>query len=264
MGKTSLARATALLCRRHGKNVIYASWSPLDEEAPPSLLEKEGIEWLALQATQAFREYALKILRFEKLYETIFENQVLKTFILAAPGLSQTVIAGKLWDLYENGSQDIVVVDLPASGHTYSFFQSPFGVKRIFRTGFVYREALKIIQMFESSASRLDFVGIPEEMSVEENRQFYDKLKFLAPFSMGYLLVNQCLPTLQMPSPADFSTLSLDAKGIVERYEASKKLEEEALALAKSLPLPALHVPRFSTDDEAKILNEIARTLDKA
>lgn len=262
VGKTSIALATALLARRHGKRVAFASWSPLDIESPPPSLEREGIEWLPLESSECFREYALKILRFEKVYDTIFENPVLKTFILAAPGLSQTVIAGKIWDLYENGHQDLLIVDLPASGHAYSFFQSPFGVKKIFRLGFVYKEALKIVTMFEDTNTRLDFVGIPEEMSVEENSQFYERLKKLAHFSFGYLHVNQCLPHFEAPSPGALNLLSPEIRECIQNQNALERLEKESLTLAKNLPLKMQEIPRFPELLEEEILNKIATHME--
>src|SRR6185295_6148648 len=130
----------------------------------------------------AFREYALHVLKFDRIYQAIFENHVLKTFIQAAPGLSETVIAGKVWDLFEHGKQDLLIVDLPASGHAFSFFQSPLGIQKVFSTGFVHKEAIKISQMFENPNVRIDLVTLPEEMPIVESLQFHEKLSRLYPF----------------------------------------------------------------------------------
>lgn len=262
VGKTSLALATALACQRRGKNVIYCSWSPLDVESPPALLEREGIEWVPLTAQDAFKEYALKILRFEKVYETIFENPVLKTFVLAAPGLSETVVAGKIWDLHHHRKHDLIIVDLPSSGHAYSFFHSPLGVKRIFRLGFVYKEALKIIGMFESPETRLDFVGIPEEMSVEENSLFYQKLKKLATFSFGFLHMNQCLPHFEEPSSAALAHLPQDVLECLEHHRIQKKAEQEAQEHSRTLPFSVQEIPRFAVSTEEEVVTKIAAHLE--
>ena len=122
VGKTAIAMATALLCKRHGKRVVFASWSPFDSSNQSLPEENHEIETVHLETLSAFREYALHILKFNKLYDIIFDNPVLKTFVKAAPGLSETVIAGKVWDLYDNGNQDILIIDLPSSGHAFSFF----------------------------------------------------------------------------------------------------------------------------------------------
>lgn len=263
VGKTSLATATALLCEKHGKRVSFLSWTPLEgAEETPAIFRGKNIEWVPLESTAAFKEYALKILRFERIYDTIFENAVLKTFIMAAPGLSETVVAGKIWDLNENGSQDLIIVDLPASGHAYSFFQSPFGVKRIFKMGFVYKEALKIVGMFESRESRLDFVGIPEEMSVQENIQFYGKLKSLANFSFGFLHLNQCLPSFPIPNASAIANLPEAVQNVVTAHASTYAAERDSIRFSKELPLQSHEIPRYSESADHEIIQRIATHLE--
>ena len=43
------------------------------------------------------REYALMILRYETLYNLVFENKVVRYFLNAAPSLAEIVMLGKVW-----------------------------------------------------------------------------------------------------------------------------------------------------------------------
>lgn len=127
VGKSSLAWSTAVACSRKGLKVGVAAWKSVQTFPPPP-----NIDLIELETLAAFREYVVKVVRFEKVYDVVFDNPVLSTFVAAAPGLSDTVIGGKLWDLWDNKTYDLLVVDLPASGHAYQFFQSPLGVKKYF------------------------------------------------------------------------------------------------------------------------------------
>ena len=116
-GKTTLAWATALACQRNGLKVAVASWNKYEDEISSTPVQDSNIRWVPLETFSAFKEYALGIVRFEKLYQAVFDNEILKAFIQAAPGLSETVIAGKIWDLWDKKKQDLIIVDLPSSGH---------------------------------------------------------------------------------------------------------------------------------------------------
>lgn len=264
VGKSAVAWATAALLQRSGRAVAFLSWSPFDKTAEPEVVGLQGIEWIRLNALECFREYALQILKFDRVYDAIFENKVLKTFVQAAPGLSETVVAGKIWQLFEKSKVDHLIVDLPASGHALSFFQSPLGIKKLFAMGLVHKEASKIAQMFEHPKTRLDFVAIPEEMSLIETKEFHEKLKALHPFPFGALHVNQCLQSFTLPEATVEKTLPPDISEVLVRYREQKAREVEALEQISDLPLPKLFIPKFSTESATRTIEKISEVLAKA
>ena len=196
VGKTSLAWAMALALSRHQRKVRVVSWSPFDADPSTSVLNSLKIPWEQLEPFACFREYALKTLKFEKLLDAVFENKILKAFIDVAPGLAETVVAGKVWDLYDRAEQDTLIVDLPATGHAISFFKSPMGIEKMFPSGFVHRHASDICDMFFDPYSRLDLVTLPEEMALVESKHLIDRVSKLGKFSLGFLWINQCTPEL--------------------------------------------------------------------
>ncbi len=261
VGKTSTAWATALAAKRAGKRVIVAAWDPLDLARIPagnSLLS--GIESLVLDTRTCFREYALLTVKFEKLYDIVFENHVLRTFIDTAPGISDTVIAGKLENLVETHEYDLVVVDLPSSGHTLSFFQSPLGIRKIFSVGSVHRDVVRILDLFQGPKARLDFVSIPEELSVTENAELKKKLSNVFPMSFGFLHMNQLIPPFDLPT-AELLPASL--RGCRRQYEEKGRLQAEAVISAATLELPMMKYFRSALPESLMVIDKLSLEMEK-
>lgn len=264
VGKTTLTWATALACARLGRRVTVASWRPVgsDAEAPP--FASEGIASVHLETLSAFREYTLQLIKFDTLYNAVFDNHVLRTFVMVAPGLSETVIAGKVWDLYGHERRDLVLVDLPASGHAISFFNSPIGVRKMFPVGFVSRETDKILAMFTAPETRIDLVALPEELPLVECRELKAQLDKLHRFHFGFLHLNNCLPKLKVPSETELSKTAPEVKEAVERFRNRLAAETEANGLADEIGLPQVHVPRFPTEALRESISKVSEFLEKA
>lgn len=259
VGKTTLVWATAAALAETGKKVAVAAWS--DTDARPAGFPS-GVEWVHLETMGCFREYVLQVVRFEKLYETIFENRVLRTFVLAAPGLSDTVIAGKLLELYRRGVYDTVLVDLPSSGHALSFFHSPLGVKRIFGVGFVHKETARICEMLAQPDVRVDLVAIAEELPVVEGLELKEKLEKLHPFHFGFLHLNQMLPDLAGLRRASLpSSVPQSTQDLVDEYQGRWKRQESNRELAKKAQLPIVETERITAADEVELIAGVTRSL---
>lgn len=233
VGKTSLAWSTALACARRGKRVTVASWNPTGSEVVPTSRDW-GVDWLGLETMAAFKEYVLRTLYFEKLFDAVFDNHVFRTFVMATPGLSDTVIAGKIWDRCERQEQDLLIVDLPSTGHAISFLKSPIGVQEVFSMGVVRRETDRIRALFSSPATRFDVVATAQELPMTEAVLLNHTIEKLFPGRSGYLLLNKKLPVFA--TPTDTSALSAEDIAILERYRADEKEQTATLSQAPSLP----------------------------
>lgn len=259
VGKSAVAWATALLCQQAGKEVGVISWNPLDETAKTPALTSFQIPWEVLDPMAAFKEYTLRLLKFEKIFDLVFENHVLQTFIKAMPGLSETVYAGKIWDLVDKDKYDILIIDLPASGHAYSFFKSPLGIDKIFSKGFVHSETQKICRFFKEPTTRIDFVALPEEMSMIETIEFKEKLKALMDFNFGFLHLNQCLPHFDVRADAVPAPFQVTA----DRYAQAVQKQKETLTLSHDLRLPTIEIPRFPIEKMGETVRRIAEVLSQ-
>lgn len=262
VGKSTIAWAIARAVAARGKRVAVASWNPLEEGFAEQAPAHPSIRWLQLDASSCFREYASRILKFETLYNVIFENYVLQTFLKATPGVSDTVIAGKLWDVWNRGDQDLLVVDLPSTGHALSFFSSPFGVNRIFSMGFVHKESEKILELFQAPTTRIDLVALPEELPITEAGYLKQKLDSLGTFPLGYLHMNQTSP--EFPLPANLPQLPEDVRACVEGYLERREREGVASDIAAELKLPQIPIPRFPVKDREQTLTLVTEFLESA
>ncbi len=261
VGKTAIAWGTALALSRQKRKVRFVSWNPFETSLEPLALKSFGIHWEQLDAAICFKEYALKTLKFEKILDVIFENKVLKAFIEVAPGLSETVIAGKVWDLFDRGQQDVLIVDLPATGHALSFFKSPMGIEKMFATGFVHRQAGNICDMFMDPYTRLDLVTLPEEMPLVESEQFIDQLLKLGKFPLGFLWINQCTPKFFLPTHMQ-KKLPPNIKECLEDHRLRLEREQISIEKAKDLPLMMKQIPRFTTEVLKETIELIADSLE--
>lgn len=259
VGKSTVAWATALALHRRGLRVRLAAWAPFEDVkvTPPAGVPDARFPVQSLETLGAFREYALRILKFGTIYDTVFDNRILRTFLLASPGLSETVIAGKIMDLVDRREQDVLVVDLPASGHAESFFRSSNGIRKIFPAGFVHRQATRIVEMYEEPWCRVDLVALPEELPLRECAELRDRLRAAQPVNFGFLHVNQrapfaAIPVLGEAPPAVTATF--------ERYQARLDREAEALKLALPLDLPQIEIPQFTRSD-GPVVDAMARFL---
>jgi len=86
---------------------------------------------------RALAEYGLMILRWQSVYEMVFENRVTRAFLRAIPGLDDYALLGKAWFHTTEEKRgkpvwDTVVFDMPASGHSVSMLRVPWGTAPTF------------------------------------------------------------------------------------------------------------------------------------
>lgn len=260
VGKTSLAWATAVAARKHGLRPAVCAWSPYGEVTAALPVDEPGIDWVPLTTVGCFREYALNIVKFEKIYDVVFDNPILKTFLLAAPGLSETVIAGKIWDLWDHGSADLILVDLPSSGHAASFFRSPLGVQKVFSFGVVHRNTTRILEMFQHESTRLDLVTLPEDLPMTEAWELKAELASLHRFSWGFLHVNRCTPEIEPPK--DRSALSRGVRECLAFQEGRLAEEREALARVRRFELRSTRLDRLASEARKETIYRLAEALE--
>jgi len=201
VGKSAVACASALLAQRLGRKVFLVSWNPFDTQARNYPFSSLGISQLVVDGPSCFKEYARGLLKLEKMVDWVLDHKIISAFVSAAPGLSETVIAGKIWDLTDKFPDALVLVDLPSSGHAFSFFSSPLALRRLFKLGIVHREIERICDMIQSPETAVQFICLPEELPVQETLDFISKLKQLGNFHFNPLLLNQCLPPFLSPPP---------------------------------------------------------------
>lgn len=200
VGKSAIASATALLAQRHGKPAILVSWNPFDQQARPLPYQALGIPHLLLNGMDCFREYALQILKFEKVVDLVLDNKVVNTFISAAPDSLRRLLRGKSGTLPAR-TLTLWFWLISQLAVTLSLFSSPLGLRKLFRMGLVHREIERICEMMLSPSTLIQLLSIPEELSVTETLELKKKLLSLGEFNFSPLFLNQCLPNFPGTPP---------------------------------------------------------------
>lgn len=163
----------------------------------------------AVNATpaSALAEYGLMILRFQSVYEMVFENRVTKAFLRAIPGLDDYALLGKAWFHTTEEKRgkpvwDTVVFDMPASGHAMSLLRVPQVIVDTVPEGPLVRDARTILALLRDPArTAAVLVTLAEEMPVNETIELEGKLNAIG-IAPQHLVVNQVFPRHFAPGSA--------------------------------------------------------------
>ncbi len=119
----------------------------------------------------------------------------------AAPGLTELVTIGKVWDLAQLEPRaggpvfDLAIVDAPATGHGLAMLRAPSTYASIARVGPVGRHAERIDSFVRDPVQTgVLTVALPEEMPVNETVEFERALRRELDMSIDAIVVNAVHP----------------------------------------------------------------------
>ncbi len=198
VGKTTVSLALGLLAAQAGKKTLIAEIN--SEEQVAHLLGRPPIDYhevellpglwgINILPKKSFEEYILLQIKFQSLYNAVFENRFVRHFLDATPGLADLMCIGKVYELVKD--YDLVIVDAPATGHGVALLEIPSIVAKAVRVGPLHTEAVKIdLLLHEKSKTQVVIVTLPEEMPVAETIELNQKLKKLE-LALGPVFLNQ-------------------------------------------------------------------------
>jgi anion-transporting ArsA/GET3 family ATPase len=205
VGRSTMAAAIAAACARRGRRtLLYQSnandrfgdyfgkpaLGPEPSELAPNLYG------LNTSPASALKEYGLMILKFQKVYDMIFENRITKAFLRAIPGLDDYSIIGKAWFHTTEEKRgrpvwDTLVFDMPASGHSLTMLRIPWVILETVPEGPLTRDARSVQALLRDQArTAIVMVTLAEEMPTQEARELTTKLGALG-LHPQRVLVNQ-------------------------------------------------------------------------
>src|SRR5919112_292755 len=166
VGKTTVAAALGLLAARAGKRTVI-----------------------------------FEVAEQERLTGMFGGSSLFRYLSAAAPGLSELVTIGKVWDLAQlerrtGGSVfDLAIVDAPATGHGIAMLRAPSTYAGVARVGPIRRQALKIDGFLRDSArTGVVVVALPEEMPVNETFELERRLGEEMEMAIDRAVVNALYP----------------------------------------------------------------------
>jgi anion-transporting ArsA/GET3 family ATPase len=231
VGRTTLAAALALAAVRRGQRVVVCEVA--EQERLGGVLGDpayDGVHHVSVDPDRAKQEWLRYQLKSRTLAGVLGGSGLFQYLTAAAPGLTELVTMGKVWDLAQlepriGTAYDLAIVDAPATGHGLAMLRAPSTYARIAAVGPVGRHAERIDAFVRDPAQTgVLTVALPEEMPVNETVEFERALRRELDMAVDTIVVNAV-------HPARF-----DAKEIarIERANGGGPVAQAALAAALS------------------------------
>ncbi|MCS6927639.1 MAG: AAA family ATPase [Candidatus Binatia bacterium] len=294
VGKTTLATALALVAARQEKRTLLVELEgntraaslfglpPHSERASEPRPVSPTLFTVSVSGQAALEEYLRLVFPAKRLLHTILESRLYQYFVAAAPGLKELLSMGKIWyeeRKREQGTErpcwDLLIIDMPATGHSVQYLRMPQAAFATFASGMVHREAERIMALFcDPAKTAVNLVAIPEELSVSETLEAYHQLQNELRLPLGILFINRVRPPTV--SLAALARLGVDpraqprdrslAEQALRRAQLEAALGEAQVPLVRrleTLPLPSVRLPFcFAEDFALPQVEQLSRLLE--
>lgn len=281
VGKSTVAAAFALkqkmlnpksrvLLAELGPQSFYTYYFKTDQKVDstpqPTSLGFDVARW---SGDSCLKEYALYLLKIQKLYQIFFENPVAKVLLDIAPGLTELAITGKITsgpprNVGPKLNYDILIVDSFSTGHFLSLLRAPLAMRDAIRVGPIHEQSKKILEVLGNPLqTRLHIVSLPEALPIEESIELANSIKTLLPKQFPRFWLNKIIEF-----PQSFND---EPKGILPLLESKKnrqiseikKFETHFAELKKSsLTEGYQKLPYCLKSDEIELVQNLAREIE--
>lgn len=188
IGKTYIAANLAQLAAARGKRVCIVENRVDDQIAPlfghPPIGHKitellPNLYTINLDARENFRDFVVKHLGFESLFERVFNTKIIKSFIRMLPGIAELTLLGRLYHMTALAKQpfDLVILDGYSSGHFLNLMTTPDAVIRSGLIGPVLEETKRLRSFINAPGnSAILLVTTAEPLVMSEAMDFLPQI----------------------------------------------------------------------------------------
>jgi anion-transporting ArsA/GET3 family ATPase len=281
VGKTTLAAALGLAAVRRGKRVVVCEVA--EQERLGSMIEDppDGLHHVSVDPDRAKEEWLRYQLKSRTLAGVLGGSGLFQYLTAAAPGLTELVTMGKLWDLAQlepragGRAYDLTIVDAPATGHGLAMLSAPGTYARIAKVGPVGRHAARIDAFIRDPAQTgVLTVALPEEMPVNETVEFEHALRRDLEMAVDAIVVNAVHPTRfsaeeterlgKATAEARVTQAALSAAVSEQRRARAEHAQVKRLRRAATAPvatLPRIFEPELGREHLERLSVELERKL---
>ncbi len=292
VGRSTVAAAIASRCAEAGRRTLlfqanandrFATYFGADEVDTEIRRLESNLYAVNTTPAAAVEQYGLMILRWRRVYNLVFENTMVKSFLRAIPGFEDYAVLGKAWfhtTEEKRGAPvwDTLVFDMPASGHSLSMLRIPKVILEAVPEGPLTRDARSMSELLgDRNRCAITLVTLAEEMPANEARELSAKLQSELDLTPDLLVVNQVYPDHFAPgSPAakvlaavgSTSELPSPLDAVAEHAEvarARRNVQRKHLGeLANDLPMPLVELPVLFEGIRRGQISELSETLARA
>lgn len=130
-----------------------------------------------LQTYPSFLEYVHAKVKIPKLLLNLTDHPRIRNVFLAMPGLSQTVLLGKIWYEAQRRAQNnlgsLVIVEAPPLGQAEQFFSINQTVKVLFKMGPFFNDAQHVERaLHDPSFCEMVLVTLLDDLPVDETTEY--------------------------------------------------------------------------------------------
>jgi anion-transporting ArsA/GET3 family ATPase len=299
VGKTTVAAALGLLAARAGKRTVICEVA--EQERLSDLFEVDAsgheerelapnLHTVSVDPELAKEEWLRYQLKSGTLAGVLGGSSVFRYLSAAAPGLSELVTIGKVWDLAQlerrtGGSVfDLAIVDAPATGHGIAMLRAPSTYASVARVGPIRRQALQIDTFLRDRArTGVVVVALPEEMPVNETLDLERRLAEEMEMGIDRAVVNALYPERftreeekRLRAVTEDGNRAVAAKGrpsgangalraALAEHERVRGQRSQLRRLRRGLDAPVATLPfLFEPELGLEQLGELARRLERA
>ncbi len=277
VGKSTLAAALALQSARDGQRTLVCEVNSKERISQllghslvgPEITALERNLWAVnAQPHEAMREYALMRLKFESVYNVVFENRVVRYFLRFIPSLQELVLLGKiLYHAREKRSDgtwrfERIIIDAPATGHAITFFSVPQVIIDTVPPGAMSEDASWMRDLLvDPQMTAVVLVSLPEELPVNETIELREALTSKVKMNSALVVLNGFVSPRFDGSDVK-EELPQALKEVAQHHQARAALSASSATRLKTLGLPLITVPRlFVADFTRQAVEEVAQHL---
>jgi len=251
VGKSVVGAALALAARERGRRVLLVEVeTPLPARhyleagaaGAPETEAVSGVFTLNLQAREVMDEYLRRHVRVEAIVRRIIASPIYHRFFTAAPGLKELMLLGRIMVASEERvgirrrhRYDLVIADLPATGHGLSLLKVPLAASAAIPVGPVGHQARWILKLLrDPDWTALVIVAIPEEMAVAEALELRRAAAAEVGVEAQALVLNACHER-RFSAADQAAILKLGSEGASGRLRGGAPLADALLAARRQL-----------------------------
>ena len=288
-GKTTVAGALALAAARRGKRVLLLEV----DMTRPSIADifsasvsgrprpiRPGIDAANVLFIDALRAYLTETVSVEMVVNALLRNKVVRYFLESTPYARELSFLNYFYHYYRDAQNarryDLIVVDLPSSGHAIPILRVASDVLEMFHIGPLHKRAVEL-QAFLGDQRRVGMilVTLAEELPVNETIETWIKAKKELPIRIEGVVVNRvadfpddpalmdAIQTLAIPEDVQLTPRLIEVIASVKEALGDYVRNRQFISrLREEMALPLFLTHEILTDDERSPAFELVGQLE--